>query len=679
MPGPRRTTSGAVREQALRWLPVVVPVAAIVYALVWVLPRSSRNALVETAIWSLLVVVAFGGWGSLVRFFVARRERVDLGLRVVWGASATCALGGLLAAFAAMGHGSAVLLVEGGVVLALAALVVERATVRVRARAMIASAVREPRLAVVGALLAGIVAIHYLAGIAEPFTHPYDDDIAYLAFVKKMLDTGTLVEPFSLRRLSALGGQTFFLELVAARAAPSQANTFDRSICVLMVVLLVTGYRDRARRPPWVVVTTTIGLFLTLPSTAINTASYYSGVAFFLGLFRTMVWASRHSRREWQSALPLALVGAATCTLRQNYMLVAAAALAAMYVFRVFASREALRARIVEPLVAAGLSVAALLPWLVVSWHSNRTLLYPLMLGTANPAMLFQSDSSTLLRELHLQLWTALEGIPLKTAGLFVIAAVLVRETDPRRPLGAFLIGTAVGFVLLVHSLTQGEPGNIGRYAFGFVIALCIAVVLAASTAPLTGVIRRPRIAAGLAIFAVLAGLIDARNGLYKFYARGTRNIEALHDTPPRSQEENPPEHGLYLRLQEAVPAGARLAVMLDEPYHLNFSRNPIWNLDMPGYSSLAPGIPYFKGSERLEEYFHGIGVRYVAFVRPQYSRYQYRRAYWVQMVVDEQEVWRAHAPYVIDFVDNLTAIEQRHRRAFEERGLVVVDLEAQP
>ena len=69
--------------------------------------------------------------------------------------------------------------------------------------------------------------------------------------------------------------------------------------------------------------------------------------------------------------------------------------------------------------------------------------------------------------------------------------------------------------------------------------------------------------------------------------------------------------------------------------------------------------------------------MRYLAFVKIGYSRYHFRRDYWVQEVVDESEVWRAHAPYVIDFLDNLTAIEGRHRVAFAERGLVVVDLEA--
>ena len=662
---------------ARQLLPVVAAAVAIAWLASYVLPGRPRNPLVETTTWSLLVVVAFAGWGSLVKYVVARREHVDLGLRVVWGASALCALGGLLAVFAWMARGAVLLLVESGLVLAVAALVFERARLAARLQVLARQTRREPLLALVVVALAALVALHYVAGVADVRHHPYDDDIAYLAFVRKMLDTGTLLEPFSLRRLSSLGGQTFFLELVGVRAGASESNTFDRSISVLMIVLLIAGHRAQSRRLPWFVAVVTIALVLLLPSVAINTASYYSGVAFFLGLYRTVTWSGRRERKAWASALPIALVGAATCTLRQNYLLVAAAMLALMYGFRFFAAKGPLRWRLEETLCAAALSVLFLVPWFVLAWQSNRTFFYPVMLGTANAAMQFQSGSSTPMRELHLQLWTFLEGLPLKTLALFLVAGAIVREADPRKPLRSFLLGSIAGYVALVHGLTQGEPANIARYAFGFLMALAIAVVLSTTTTRVAFVLERPQVAAGLAIFGVLIGLVESRGELFKYYGRATRDIDDRYHCAPRSPDTDPPETALYQRLQRSAPEAARMAVLLDEPYHLDYARNPVWNLDMPGYSSLPPGMPYFQGSERVEAYLRGLGVRYVAYVREGYSRYQYRRQYWVQMIVDEQEVWRTQAPYVIDMVDNLAAIDARHRRAFDERGLVVIDLEA--
>src|SRR5436309_3054506 len=108
MPGPGRRADARARP----WLPVVVPAGAIIAANGWVLPRGTRSPLFETFFWSLVVVVSFAGWGSLVRHAIAKAERVDLGLRIVWGASAACLVDGLLAAASLMARGAAFAVVE---------------------------------------------------------------------------------------------------------------------------------------------------------------------------------------------------------------------------------------------------------------------------------------------------------------------------------------------------------------------------------------------------------------------------------------------------------------------------------------------------------------------------------------------------------------------------------------
>ncbi len=677
----RSTRIGGPKRDVARHATVGAMVAAIVGSFVYVAPKMSRNPLRETAVWSLLVVVSFAGWGSLMRFAVARRDRVDLGLRTVWGASAVCACGGLLASFSLMNRSAAFVVVEAGLALAIGAVILERRAVSLRVRKLAHAALSEPGLAVASAIVGCIFAIHYLGGIADSHTNPYDDDIAYLSFVRRMLDTGAVIEPFSLRRLSALGGQTLFLEIVALRAVPSQANTFDRSICLLMISLLIVGYRSKARKVPWFVALGTLFFLLSLPNLSINTASYYSGVAFFLGLFRTAVWLDQRERRPWQNALPLASVAAATCTLRQNYIVVSAVTVVALYVSKFLTSRDSLKSRArtqgVEPAFAALFTLAALGPWFVMAWQSNRTFFYPLMAGTANPAMQFQSGSSTILRELGLELGTLLDGLPVKLLGVFLFAALLLKDTSSRRPTHSFLIGSAAGFVALVHGLTQGDSSTLGRYAAGFLVVIPLAVILVTST-QWNGDTRFTRCAfvAATAFVGVVATWAESRPQLLTFYSRALRNIEQLNASFPRGPDTDPPEVSLYQQLQASVPVGAKLGVLLDEPYHFDFSRNQISNLDMPGYSSTKPGIPYFQGSEAVETYFRSLGIRYLAYVSIGYSRYHYRRDYWVQEVADEQEVWRAHAPYVIDFLDNLTSLDSRHRRAFASRGLVVVDLE---
>ncbi|MDF2696755.1 MAG: hypothetical protein K0S65_5138 [Labilithrix sp.] len=196
----------------------------------YVLPKGSRNPLWETATWAILVITSFIGWGSLVRLAIARHARVDLGLRAAWGASLVCFLGGLLMVPALMTRTAALALVDVGLLLAFVSLIRERSTIHFHARYLGRLVKREPRLTVIAAIVLLLIVIQFLGGIADWHTNPYDDDIAYLAFVKKLSNTGNVVEPFSFRRLSTFGGQTLFLELISVRADPSQSHTFDRSV-----------------------------------------------------------------------------------------------------------------------------------------------------------------------------------------------------------------------------------------------------------------------------------------------------------------------------------------------------------------------------------------------------------------------------------------------------------------
>ena len=653
-------------------------VALVVLALAWVLPAGSRNPLVETAVWASLCVVSFVGWGSLVRFGVARQERVDLGLRVVWGLALVCFLGGSLMVPALMTRTMAIVLVEAGLVMACSALILERhavgAVLRTRARLL---RVR-PAFAFASIAVLFIIAIPCLGGIADWHTNPYDDDIAYLAFMKKLADTGTVLEPFSFRRLSAYGGQTLFLELTSVRASASQAHTFDRCICFVIVVLLMLGHRPRGRRPSWLVVMTSLSMLATLPIIAINTASYWSGVAVFLGLYRTLVWADEHERLPTRSAVPLALVAAVGCTLRQNYLAIPALVLGASYLFRFFKLREPFVRRLIEPAIFAALSVLFLAPWMIVSWQSSRTILFPIIPGTFNVNLALNATGWNIIRELGLQFDVAVEALPLRTLPIFMLAVLFTPDRATKRaPLAALTLGALGGLWILVHSLTQADAQTIGRYAFGFMIPVALSVALSAGRARM-GSRKDPRlVGAGLVLFATLAQLITSREELVRDASLKFRNIEHLYYGASRVTETEVPEGGVYARLQNAVPPGERIAVLVDEPYYLDFARNPIWNLDMPGYASLAPGMPFFAGSQAVEDYFRGLGVRWLMFVIPDASRYQYRREYLLELFINEQEVWRTYGPYLVNYLDSEIEIGSRHRKVASERGMVVIDLSA--
>jgi hypothetical protein len=582
---------------------------------------------------------------------------------------------------ALMVRATAIALVEIGLWLAIVSLIRERLAVRRSARFADRMTRREPAFVAVGLVVLAVIAVHWLGAISDWHTNPYDDDIAYLAFVKKLSDTGTLLEPFSFRRISAYGGQTFFLELLSVRAAPSQAFTWDRGVCVWLITLLMIGHRQRGRRASLLFVGASLLILVVMPNAAINTASYFSGVVFFLGLFRTLVWVEERNLVFWRAALPIALVSAAVCTLRQNYIVIPVVVLGVSYLADFVRTETSFRKRLAEPLATAGFSLLFLLPWFIVSWQSHLTFLYPVMPGTFHQALALNASAWNFVREIAFQSNVAVDGPPLQPFVLFFVAAALVGDRGVRMPLTAICVGSIVGFVALVHGLTQSDTLNIGRYAFAFFVAMALAVVLTTGTTKTsTNASHRSMIAGGIVLFAILYQIVVSRETLWKEYGLKFHNIELLAYAFERVAETHPPEQYLYEeKLQRIIPQGERIAVVVDEPYYLDFRRNPIWNLDMPGYASLPPGLPSFKGSEALENYFKTLGLRWLMFVKPEFSRYHYRRSYWVGMLVDDQEIWRTYAPYLVDFIDNMTEIRKRHREACTERGIVIIDLAEPP
>lgn len=660
-----------------------------------------KTELSEAAVWGLLLLVAFAGFGAAVDQLLflrggperARpRPRADIGLRVTWGASAALFVGGVLAAASLFSRTAAMVMVDAGLVLYLVAAYRERDE-NVRGARLAVRAIRHNGLlaAMLGVVLfAAIVA--YLGGVADPTSNPYDDDVAYFPFVRRLIDTGTLIEPFSFRRLAALGGQTFFHALLTPHATYRQLNTFDRGMCVLLIVALVLGHRLGRRRLPLAMTTLVLGFVLALPNNSINSAAHYAGFAFFLGLFRTVA----HLREDdplLARTVPAALVAIATCTLRQNYLAVPVMMLFFAHVYRAFGEIRSLRrsgdgitkgalARIArEPLVLGAIAVVALLPWLVLAYRSNQTILFPLQNGTFRRALDLKSPTLTWLKEVKFLFSVSLENEPIKLLGVIALAGALVKDEHPYRPLRSFWIASAAGLVILSHTFTLSDAGNLGRYLFGFFAALALAVLLTVGTQrffPRDGTARaRARAILAIAVVAMLVQFPISREKATKAFQTFVRNVDMQRRRAATGTDVMPHEAFMYAHIQSFVPAGEAMAVMVDDPYYLDFGRNRIFNIDMPGYSSIKPDMPYFQGPEPVADYFLSHGIRYFVFVRPEFSHWLYQREFWFGRMFNEEEIWRICAPYFVDLIDTLGELQKTRRIVYEENGIVVLDMAA--
>jgi hypothetical protein len=270
-----------------------------------------------------------------------------------------------------------------------------------------------------------------------------------------------------------------------------------------------------------------------------------------------------------------------------------------------------------------------------------------------------------------------MDGVPIRTLPILLILFALVRERRIARPTWALGAGALAGFVLTVHSFTQADVLSLGRYVFGGAMALSLALLLEAGAQMPRGarVMGRSTVAGVVALTLVLVEVLQLRPAAVKTYERHFANIDALART---SRLAPPAMEASYAELQQHVPAGAPLAVVVDEPLYLDYARNLIYNVDMPGFASpmvAGHAMPFFQGSEKVAEYFRAQKIEYIAFVRPDRSRYHYRRSYWIERLADDAELWRNSAPYVIDMEDTLTDFAEKYPVLFERHGLVLVHL----
>ncbi|MDX2092136.1 MAG: hypothetical protein SFX73_30000 [Kofleriaceae bacterium] len=641
----------------------------------------ANSVLLGGVSWLAFLFFVMSGWG----YFAVRALRVpdpDFGLRAVWGIGAFLAVAGVLLALDACNAPA----LQGLVGIGFAGFAWRELAAPKPLLASIASTVpfirENPKRLFIGIIVA-LAIFQLVGGVAKLGGNVWDDDIAYTAFLRRLLDIGNMDEPFSFRRLSAYGGQVVLNATAAVRGNMRNVFLIDHGLCQGLMILLVYGYA-RAKKLDGVWQALLILVLLLLPNTSINTASYYSGVAGFLGLYRTVILLgeARDPQLERRYIAISGLLGAGVCTLRQNYIPVVVFFLGFVLIARLWkrTKDEGLRTSWIAErhlwLVLVATTAAALLPYCIAAYQSNKSFLFPLMPGTWNHGLQLTPYVWSWLQELEFLVWCCVEP-----HGIIVIVplfCVLIFLKDERSgsPITSLFIANCLAFLILAHTFTSSDPLNLWRYAFGYVVTLTamLAIEIAPSKHnPRTiklGWLPRWVVLASL-LFQVLESRVELR-WRYRTMVVDLRAAIAADKTPGKVGR----VEQLYKELQHAIPEGARMMTMLDYAGYLDFSRNDVLLIDMPGWCAWGR-YPSFEGPAATKAYFLEHGIRYVAFVRPDDSAALYRRDGWMQRLYQDNEVSRIMAAYLVDTIDTMAALSYSHQILFEKEGMVVIDLEA--
>jgi hypothetical protein len=635
--------------------------------------------------WVVVLLCTLAGYGAAVERLV--RVEVDLGLRLAWGTAVVLALCGIGFAGGVLVRPVVLGLIGAGVIgFGVRQWTVARPTLLDAWHALPGLRAR-PALTAYFAVLACVAAVNLMTAVADTQVNTYDDDVIYTPLAKRTLQIGNIDEPFSFRRLGAFGGQTALVALAGSRGCLDNVFVADGGVCQFAVYALLIGAVRRRRRDTdgQPIDTVLVGLFglvvVVLPNTSINSGSHWSGVLMFYGLYRTLALTAMPGMPLRRLFVVVGGVAAAACTLRQNYIPVAVLIPFLGLAFRLWPSpRERFRVERTLWLVTIATAAAVLIPYCIASYRSSETFLYPLWGGTFNPSIPTTPTLHTTWQEIQFWFRVILEPEPIRTFLVLLPVMFVARDLRAGKPLTALSIAGVVGMILLVHSFTLSDARTMWRYAFGFMTPLFFVVVLEGAGAGMrrdadeAGPMQVPLVGRMVVIISLLIQISVSARGMIRRYEVLADDLQAAAATHahPRVDIEIPLT---YARLQAAAPAGAAIAVALDEPAHLDYARNQILNLDSPGFASYDAAMPTFQGPEPLAAYFLAHDIRYLGFVRGAASRYQFRREFWLKRIFLDTELWRVQGAYTIDAIESYEALAASRRVLFEHAGMVMVDL----
>jgi hypothetical protein len=492
----------------------------------------------------------------------------------------------------------------------------------------------------------------FATSVYWPFQYdPNDDWIAYLAFPEKILQTGTLLEPFSQRRITSLCGQSVLLAQIMIFAEPESAHLLDRGFgAILLFGLLVEATRKTAAR--W---QSLRGLFVlaavTVSVPRINTSSTVIGVCLMFGVLFSFSKVLDKKDPSWKVWILPALILAGASSLRLNYAVACGGALAAYFFSRAMNSLPKEWGQQALPLFKiALLTFLFLSPLMLVSWESSRTPIYPPIPGNLETQFLTFNTGRGFLADSWITIkWLAM---PELIVMLLSFPLVFFIHKSLRSMMNCiFLIYFFVSFLVGLNSSASAATWNLDFYRFAFPMLFTSFLFLMAnciSSCSTSGFFE----AAGLSAVALAA---------FSF----TQILPAIEELKVKfavlpSQEKGFHFHSSALKpyydeLQSKVPAGEKIFAIVDAPYLLNCKRNPISNIDNIAGASPSPGMPFHKGPEALKKYLIKLGYNYILVVDFDEAVFLYNRK--VMENHPRSEFREFSKKYIVDFFDNIDAI----------------------
>lgn len=609
----------------------------------------------QILLWAVFLSIGYYGWGGLILAALSRSEFSELGwaARTALGMCASVLLGSVLMVFRFANTAGLMALALVGFCFGAfyifekisKALLSEKKPVKGKK-----SVQEKPDLGWLFLLVPGLfTALAFATAIFWPLQYdPNDDWIGYLSFPEILLQTGTLIEPFSQRRIMGLCGQSILLAQIMIVAPPESAHLLDRGFgVVLLFGLLVEATRQTNLRWQWLRALVILAA-VTASVPRINTGSSQLGIALILAFALVVSKLQEVKTWSWWQSLVPALVLAGASSLRPTYAMAGGGILIVYILWSTVSAPPKDRVARIMPLIQTGaLTLALLIPLMISSWESSRTPMFPFFRGHAVEKYLYFNSGEGFLTDARIALeYMATPEIGVMLAGL-VLAFFLSGET---RRLAVCVAFTALLMVFLSTAKTSGTARSwvmdLYRYSFPLA-AFGLYWVLAKFVEMNPGGkwFRHPALAGvALLVFWSTQLVPAAKEVQVQWQVLGKLNEGFKFQV---AQLE-----AFYKQLQVQVPRGEKIFAVVDAPYLLDYNRNTIHNIDMIGFATVPPGMPFGNGPEALKKYLLDLGYKYILCVDFNNAVFLYSRQAMSNHQRPEYKEWAKNVS--VDFMDNM-------------------------
>jgi hypothetical protein len=640
--------------------------------------------------WGLALMFSLVGWGEIVNVFLAPKRRADWALRAVWGLGVFLFLGGALSSVHLTS--ARVLVAQVAVGIAIFAWRTMSAPVpSFRRRALLlALANVGPSIVLFAAYAVSVLAYLGLAG-TQSF-EPSDDHGLYFTLVKKVLEQGSMVDPFDVRRISTFGGQIYLEAAFASVASMQYLNALDGGLFGIVLVGLIGGsFITRGLRPAHVVpMGAALVLVVFLLSVRVNTASLLSAACVHVGLYRTLHFsptpgADRKARWPIEPSL-LCVVALLTVTcfvLRTSNAIPVCAFVGILLIASYLSgarrpfSVESLRSFARMSVVFTAAFLAVLLPWSLMLRESCGTFFYPALgSGWVTPGFVFLKPVENVSEAAEALVANYFYDRPIACFPLFALAGLTLVGGRWRYDLLAMTLGTILGMTALILMGHQFAPPPLARYYFAYVTGTAIAVVLSVEPRAREGHDRIAWVRDALVLCAVVYHAGAARDVVKQQLGDYVKQIARAF---PSAQEESAAWDARsepYAAIQSHIEPGARVAVATEESFRFDFARNRIFSLDIPGGMGPPPGFPVFQGADALEAYLRQQRIRYLVYVDFTRANDLYNRAHWQGFLRFPNWYLAGEAPYLMDTETNIERLATRKAQVFKTDKMTLLDLD---